>query len=1086
MDVLELNGQQEQAFGKHESSTAKRKTLTKPNGPQFTIPRLKKIKRDLLTDLTLDSHECQQEILSQIRKSFHFPFSNTSHKFTRVQSVYNPDLVSKYLERRKELKSSGYSDALLADSFAFIPVDNPSTVEKMCRTGVKCGNQQFSGLGVSHLAVHVCKHADIVTPMRPKYGEKILLLVKIYKGKVKSVMCKNVGAQLEPTPNYDCHIAKPTVDQPASLPPHMLLYSTQLYLYEYGEFEIEEFPRQILPYAVVYYTFTEPQIVLPKAVVSIPVQAQTVSSTTAITAPTQPATPSQDLGPSNEVWRGRLHVRLASGGQIYIDVSMLSYFVPLTVSLISPIMINCLYPEHNAQFTFFSGLSNIANKMEVEWRAHYFKSFTMRPRTNNEEHFKALIKHISAKREMPTVKLSNDVFLFLMPNCLLASQLGLVRREDNSPVLHCVLMSNYSTTQAQKKKLVEKKCLFKNYGGATNWESLFDDSDFSDEEDQVVSLAKNIGSIFRDQRTIQNKFSAMSLAEADMNFSHCSCRKLSTSKSHQQRRRDDDVNRIWNAVHTATMTSKKASVSHFPPSSDHKPKQKVSKHIRAMPSFSPHGSSDSDSDHGKGKSGRFSILDSTKTVEEELSEEELTKEQMDDIIFLRKPALTSVASLKSSAPSHRHKPGRSSAPLLKSSHSLPELRKSHQEPLLNSKPKIIPTEPLEPPLKSILKSKTKPKIIPMEPKIIPVEPKIIPVEPTEEPKTVPVEPKSRHKESKQISVEPKIIHKEPKIPVEPKILPKEPKIISKEPKILHKEPKILHKEPKILSKEPKILPKEPKILSKEPFTSLKPNSSPEEPDVIPLPPQVQPKIIPTEPVPATVKPLHSILKKSKPLPVVPVICEPAGVPKTCESAGVAVTCEPAGIHPVMPEPVPPPPLTEDFGDVDMRISSNLPVTLHPVFLSAKHPSTLQPLSPEPPKQLSPNFSYGSWLAPPDAQTCVSSVLQTPSPSTPMSPPSESPPSPPIDSPSSPPSTPGLDLESPASPPQTVYDQFRSSPIAIPTSRIHHNESPEVRFMYTAHLSRNISREGIDNADEMKDFLNSGFDSDLDSSYEDER
>ncbi|CAL1547993.1 unnamed protein product, partial [Lymnaea stagnalis] len=94
-------------------------------------------------------------------------------------------------------------------------------------------------------------------------------------------------------------------------------------------------------------------------------------------------------------------------------------------------------------------LTNIAHKDEVEWRAHYFKSFVMRPRPNNEEHFKALIKHVSAKREMPTVKLPNGVFLFLMPNCLLASQLGLVRRDDDSPVLHCVLMSNFSTNEAQ-------------------------------------------------------------------------------------------------------------------------------------------------------------------------------------------------------------------------------------------------------------------------------------------------------------------------------------------------------------------------------------------------------------------------------------------------------------------------------------------------------------------------------------------------------------------------------------------------------------------------------------------------------------
>ena len=67
---------------------------------------------------------------------------------------------------------------------------------------------------------------------------------------------------------------------------------------------------------------------------------------------------------------------------------------------ISPIKIHRLYPEQNAQFTFFAGLSNIARIVESEWREHYFRSCMMRPATHNEGHFKALVKHISEKREV--------------------------------------------------------------------------------------------------------------------------------------------------------------------------------------------------------------------------------------------------------------------------------------------------------------------------------------------------------------------------------------------------------------------------------------------------------------------------------------------------------------------------------------------------------------------------------------------------------------------------------------------------------------------------------------------------------------
>ncbi|KAH9508043.1 hypothetical protein Btru_052691 [Bulinus truncatus] len=653
-------------------------------------------------------------------------------------------------------------------------------------------------------------------------------------------------------------------------------------------------------------------------------------------------------------------------------------------------MVQSLYPEHNAQFTFFSGLSNIAHKEEVEWRAHYFKSFLMRPRPNNEEHFKALVKHISAKREMPTVKLPNDVFLFLMPNCLLASQLGLVRRDDDSPVLHCVLMSKFSTNQAQNKKLVDRKSLFKNYGSATGWESLFDDSDFSDDEEDMnnkTQLAKKLSSLFREQRNVQNKFAAMSIVDADLNFSQCSCRKLSAVKVHCQRRREADVARVLSACHSSSHSGQKGGVVSATQVSHQRPKQKMSKRTKSMPSFSPHGSSDSDSDVENGKrvshrhKEKLSLLNSTKTVEEELSEEELTTEQMEDIIFLRKPAFTTASSLRPKPTGHAQ--GQNTIPSIpkhsrsKDSHSqsVPDLHKSSSEHLFNAKPKIIPTEPVE----QIL---PKPKTIIAEPKIIPVEPVVSDSKGTDEK-----------------------VHGS--------------------------------------------TPLKPELSSNKGIESSAYNFVPK-----------------------------SILKNSV-VPVIPLSKEP-------------VTHEVSGSQTVQP-----PEEVEDFGDVDMRIPMQGPVTLHPIFLSERH---LPFLEPSPPKtqqqQLSPNFSFGSWLAPGEIQeaSLYHNSFSNMGPSSPTTPPSpiDSPISPPTDSPASPPSSPAvMDTESPASPPQSLFqERCRSSPIAIPTTRIVHNVSPEVRFVHRLPSpmlpSSSESKERIDSANDMKNFLNSGFESDLDSSYEDER
>ncbi|CAL1547994.1 unnamed protein product [Lymnaea stagnalis] len=382
---------------------------------------------------------------------------------------------------------------------------------------------------------------------------------------------------------------------------------------------------------------------------------------------------------------------------------------------------------------------------------------------------------------------------------------------------------------------------------------------------------------------------------------------------------------------------------------------------------------------------------------------------MEDIIFLRKPAITTSSSLRPKAHLTRDKTlvlgektdtktqahlkySRSTATKqgLTSSHPMSDFHKSSSEPVLNYKPKIIPTEPL---ITEASKPMSRAKIIPVEPKIIPTEPV---VDPPDQGASVVVPLPTAEVSLKKADAVPQSILKNRTTP---------------------------------------------SVKSAKPLFTEK----------------VKEEII---------MPLHV-------------------------------------------------PLDEDFGDVDMRIPNQQPATLHPVFLSARQPPTLHHSPPE--QQLSPNFAFGSWLTPAEIQASSSvkveessPVFRTPSPSSPISPPSESPPSPvdspispPLDSPASPP--PVLDTESPASPPQSVYAKsFRSSPIAIPTSRIYQNASPEVSHVHCSlyktraveeldnsqvcrsSRTRTRSREGIDNADDMKDFLNSGFDSDLDSSYEDER
>ncbi|GFR61956.1 protein TASOR [Elysia marginata] len=1186
--------------GKASSYGPKRKTVPRPNGPQFTIPRLKKIKRDLLTELSLESHECQNDILAPLRKSFHFHASNSSHEFLKVQAVHNPDLVAKYLDRRKDMKSNGYSDSLVSDTVAFIPVENALQIEQLCKEGIKCGNQKLSGLGVTHMAVHACKHADIMTPLKPKGGERILIAVKVIKGRVKTVLCRGVGCELEPTPNYDCHIAKSNLDQPAMQSPHLLFYSSQLYLYEYGDFDVEEFPRQILPFAVIYYSVKEPQQVIPKIVNSSTHLAQTnFPNPAVVSGPAgtmawqgQQLTTCYDtgLGPVNEVWRGRLHVRLIEGGHIYIEVSMLSHYVPLTVNIISPIKIHSLFPEHNAQFTFLNGLSNLAEQAEVEWRAHYFRSYLMRPRPNNEGHFKALLKHISAKREMPTVRLPNDVFLFLMPNCLLASQLGLVRMEDNSPVLHCVLMSKFSTSEAEKKKLAIKKRPLPNLGTATSWEELFDDSDLSDEEAPETAsvspveeiqarLVQILPLVFKDQQSIQNKFAAMSLADAEANLPQCSCKSVCKSKIYRQKCRDTAVQNIHATLQLVSQPSKKStSTSHLPDGSRRKPKVKMSHRTRNTPSFSPHGSSESESDSENGPrssrraTGHLSILHSTKTVEEELSEEELTNEQMEDIIFMRKkPAQTARVSRSSRnkqlAPSSSLKPNLIQQPQQKEpSLIIPKQKpqasplspvatldnqhfdtlfdkREYREPSFSSKPKIIPIDPVE-------ELDSTPPGSPRADKAAPLV-----ISNQFAPESEKTDSTSEVKDKRMPSVASGNVDSKQDV-----------KKISSPPS---------EKGSSLVKQSPD-------------FENLKSEHSI------------------NSPVPKTAKDSELVLSS------VASTCDLNGLPassaihlKQCSLSQTSQTnmspvktlslessqnsCTPLPLSPSLQSEAHFFSNDVDYGDVDMRDPNHQSSSLNPVFLKAAENADISspPLgqTQNQPCQRSPNLSFGMWLAPSEMvvptepsvfsggfwEQAAAGPLSLSPPSSPVSLPANSPPSPtdspaspPIESPASPtshdsPLTPAepdvespmspprsstfstriaLDLESPMSPPQSssfltvtepdtespmsppraptlwsptepdmespmspprssTFSTLRSVPIAIPTSRLEQQtESPEINYLQrqSPFASRSLnaqttpaaSASGIDNADDMKDFLNGDFNPDLDSSYEDER
>ena len=78
------------------------------------------------------------------------------------------------------------------------------------------------------------------------------------QGKVKA-MALNYNSAIEPTPNYDCHVAKDSDTDVLKLGPVRAFDHTQIYIYEYGELDLEKRPKQICPYAIIQFVYKDPR-----------------------------------------------------------------------------------------------------------------------------------------------------------------------------------------------------------------------------------------------------------------------------------------------------------------------------------------------------------------------------------------------------------------------------------------------------------------------------------------------------------------------------------------------------------------------------------------------------------------------------------------------------------------------------------------------------------------------------------------------------------------------------------------------------------------------------------------------------------
>ncbi|XP_071484750.1 uncharacterized protein [Diadema antillarum] len=266
-----VGANKEAGVNKHSSKTTEAKPAkpkksgslsgrTSPglNVKRFTIPKKQK---DLLNEVELDSSEYLREVLPIIQQGYRDSNSKNKFSYVKAQLVHNATIKREFMEKKREMKDEGRNEKELTESFAFLFVDKEEKVKELCRDSLSVRYRDKSGihcLGKPTMGVHLCRYSDILQRSGVcKNG--MLLIFKILKGKVKAIPLAYGRDLLEPTPNFDCHVAKNSGEEQPGAAVIRLFDSSQIFIYDFDTDEVEfrPRPRNVCPFAVVHFTYSD-------------------------------------------------------------------------------------------------------------------------------------------------------------------------------------------------------------------------------------------------------------------------------------------------------------------------------------------------------------------------------------------------------------------------------------------------------------------------------------------------------------------------------------------------------------------------------------------------------------------------------------------------------------------------------------------------------------------------------------------------------------------------------------------------------------------------------------------------------------
>ncbi|KAK3103231.1 hypothetical protein FSP39_017613 [Pinctada imbricata] len=434
------NGSKIQSGGRVENET--------PGVQQFVIPKKSTQKSDrnlmlsfdivtgLFVDLMINSREFQHEILPSITKNYKFSTSSSRFSYVKVQSVHNKELMNQYLEKRKDLRKHGYNEKEIGDSVAFLCVEKEEEARKLCTEGLSIGNMKHSLLGDPALGVQLSRHSDVLTlkPFPPLFSG-YLVLFKVIKGRVKTVV--ESENHLEPTPNHDCHITG-TISTEGSVSHESVYFSTQIYMYEYGENSLPvNKPRNICPMAIVHFMYDSDRI---KGHRGPAAGLMHIHGTSYNIGPGWHG--NSDDQEEYVVWTGNLTVK----GLYACLVNMKSIGSCIKPAKIGQhINITHKMEANQARRKYLPNVCGLHRRAEGHWNGTYINVCELHPEDNESRgHFQRIMNYLGKHNSVAIVKVDKENVLLLLPASELSYHLGLSKPHQYPVLLYCLFLSKKS------------------------------------------------------------------------------------------------------------------------------------------------------------------------------------------------------------------------------------------------------------------------------------------------------------------------------------------------------------------------------------------------------------------------------------------------------------------------------------------------------------------------------------------------------------------------------------------------------------------------------------------------------------------